>query len=104
MIGPFYTRDGSSWEPQNPTSTDAITCIGCGCCFKVCSRQVMRLHGVNELGEIFEVSEGVELDDRLNRMVMVVDQPGRFICARVCPKNCHTMSTLQASIIDNTRH
>ncbi|CCM80351.1 Putative ferredoxin-3 (fragment) [Rhizobium mesoamericanum STM3625] len=61
----------------------------------------MRLHGVYELGEVFEVSEGDELDDRLNRMVMVVDR--RCICARVCPKNCQTMSTLQMSIIDNTR-
>ncbi|WFU92053.1 ferredoxin III, nif-specific (plasmid) [Rhizobium sp. CC1099] len=94
MTGPFLTRDGSSWEPQYLTCIDAVTCIGCGRCFKVCSRQVMRLHGVDELGEIFEVSEDDDLDDQLNRMIMVVDQPGRSIgcgaCARVCPKNCQT--------------
>lgn len=48
----FTTRDGSIWMPSYLTSIDSNTCIGCCRCFKVCSRDVMHLHGVDDAGEI----------------------------------------------------
>ncbi|TIV72444.1 MAG: ferredoxin, partial [Mesorhizobium sp.] len=52
MMRTFTTRDGSLWMPSYLTSIDSKTCIGCGRCFKVCSRDVMHLHGVDDAGEI----------------------------------------------------
>ena len=42
----YLTRDGSAWTPEYLTVIDASKCIGCGHCYKVCSREVMHLQGV----------------------------------------------------------
>ncbi|RWL04210.1 ferredoxin III, nif-specific [Mesorhizobium sp.] len=95
MMRTFTTRDGSIWMPSYLTFIDSA-CIGCGRCFKVCSRDVMHLHGVDDAGEILGPcdDEDDDFDGELNRMMMVVDNAGRCIgcgaCARVCPKNCQT--------------
>ena len=93
----YTTRDGSAWMPEYLTRIDAATCIGCGRCFKVCSRDVMHLHGVDEAGQVLgrvEEGEDEDFDGELNRMIMIVDHAGACIgcgaCARVCPKNCQT--------------
>ncbi|MGX9120424.1 ferredoxin III, nif-specific [Mesorhizobium sp. BHbsci] len=95
MTRPFVTRDGSSWMPDYLTAIDGTTCIGCGRCFKVCSREVMHLYGVDDAGEILGICDDEDdFEGELNRMIMVVDHAGRCIgcgaCARVCPKNCQT--------------
>ena len=94
----FRTRDGSIWTPEYLTAIDPDTCIGCGRCYKVCSRDVMHLHGVNEdgevLGKVTEDDDDDDFDGELNRKIMVVDNAGACIgcsaCARVCPKDCQT--------------
>lgn len=93
----YATRDGTPWVPSYLTAIDAKTCIGCGRCFKVCSRDVMHLYGLNEDGEVLgKVTEedDDDFDGELNRKIMVLDNPGACIgcgsCNRVCPKNCQT--------------
>jgi Nif-specific ferredoxin III len=93
----YKTRDGSTWMPEYLVKIDGATCIGCGRCYKVCSRDVMHLYGVDDEGEILgrcEEGEDEDFDGELNRMIMVVDAAGSCIgcgaCARVCPKNCQT--------------
>ena len=93
----YATRDGTAWEPVYITAINGDTCIGCGRCFKVCSRDVMHLYGLSEdgavLGKVTEDDDD-DFDGELNRKIMVLDNAGACIgcgsCARVCPKTCQT--------------
>lgn len=88
----FTTRDGTPWEPAYLTAIDEERCIGCGRCFKVCSRGVMVLMGINEDDELVACND--EEDEEFERKVMAVNHPGDCIgcgaCARVCPKACQS--------------
>jgi Nif-specific ferredoxin III len=93
----YLTRDGSAWTPEFLTMIDGAKCIGCGRCYKVCSREVMHLHGVDDsgmvLGRVTEDDDD-DFDGELNRKIMIVDNSGACVgcgaCARVCPKDCQT--------------
>ncbi|MFL7865354.1 ferredoxin III, nif-specific [Vibrio cincinnatiensis] len=83
-----YTRGGEPWEPQFIEAIDEQKCIGCGRCFKVCSRNVFDLIEKEEIGE----------EDDYDEMMMVMtlkdqmDCIGCMSCAKVCPKNCQTFT------------
>lgn len=86
-----FTRDGSEWTPKFIQSLDSSTCIGCGRCYKVCSRDVFELVSREDL--VDEADEDDEYDDDENAMVMTVANAGDCIgceaCSKVCPKDCH---------------
>ena len=93
----FLTRDGSPWSPAYLAAIDPAKCIGCGRCYKVCSREVMHLHGVDDAGAVLgKVTEDDDddFDGELDRKIMIVDNSGACIgcgaCARVCPKDSQT--------------
>jgi Nif-specific ferredoxin III len=92
MSTPLSTRDGRDATAEYLETIDAAACIGCGRCFKVCGRGVMRLVGVDEDGAIVEIDD--EDDDEVERMIMVLDDAGACIgcgaCARVCAKGAQT--------------
>ncbi|MGY5583288.1 ferredoxin III, nif-specific [Vibrio cincinnatiensis] len=83
-----YTRGGEPWAPQFIEAIDEQKCIGCGRCFKVCSRNVFDLIEKEEIGE----------EDDYDEMMMVMtlkdqmDCIGCMSCAKVCPKNCQTFT------------
>jgi Nif-specific ferredoxin III len=90
-------RDGAIWEPEFLVAINDESCIGCGRCFKVCGRNVMKLKGLTDEGELIELDgdgEDDDDDDEIERKIMTMSDPGACIgcgaCARVCPRNCQT--------------
>jgi Nif-specific ferredoxin III len=83
------TRGGDSWQPNFIKALDGDSCIGCGRCYKVCSRDVFNLV---EKEDVDEDDDYYDEDEMM--MVMVVDNEmdciGCGSCAKVCPKNCHS--------------
>lgn len=82
------TRGGNAWIPAFVVELDQTTCIGCGRCYKVCSRNVF---------ELVERDMDDDDDDGFSddtSMVMVIANPmdciGCEACSKVCPKDCHT--------------
>lgn len=89
-------RDGRAWMPDYLVAINGTVCIGCGRCFKVCGRNVMRLRGLTEDEELIDLEDDEE-DEEIERKVMTMFDPGACIgcgaCARVCPTRCQTHST-----------
>ncbi|WP_210394694.1 ferredoxin III, nif-specific [Motiliproteus sediminis] len=85
------TQDGSAWEPQFITEIDQAKCIGCGRCYKVCSRDVLNLTEYEANDDDYD-DDYDDFDDDEQRMVMEVANAGDCIgceaCAKVCSKNC----------------
>lgn len=86
------TRGGKPWQPKFVTAVNYATCIGCGRCYKVCSRDVFDLKEKSDvLGDDFDDEDQDDI-----AMVMTVsdadDCIGCGACSRVCPKNCHSYS------------
>ncbi|PWI33866.1 ferredoxin III, nif-specific [Vibrio albus] len=83
------TRGGAIWEPQFIKELDAESCIGCGRCYKVCSRDVFNLvenENIDEDDDLYDEDEMM--------MVMAIENAedciGCGACAKVCAKNCHS--------------
>lgn len=90
----FLTRGGTPWTPDYLLSIDQGLCIGCGRCFKVCTRGVMELKGINDDGELCDPFDD---DEDIERKVMIVSNAGDCIgcgsCAKVCGTNAQAHGT-----------
>ncbi|MCQ1058572.1 ferredoxin III, nif-specific [Photobacterium sp. ZSDE20] len=77
------TRGGKPWVPTFISNVNQDVCIGCGRCYKVCSRNV------------FDLVERECDDDEDDQVMMVMniadgdDCIGCGACSRVCTKRCH---------------
>ena len=76
------TRGGADWYPKYIASLDQSRCLGCGRCFKACSRNVFELveREVDEDDDCEETSKVMRIADAL-------DCIGCEACAKVCPKS-----------------
>ena len=85
------TRGGSVWTPIYIVDLNQENCIGCGRCFKVCSRDVFELVEREAPDDIDEDDDDFSDD---TSMVMALknamDCIGCQACAKVCPKDCQT--------------
>lgn len=90
---------GVTWTPSFVTSLDQEKCIGCGRCFKVCSRDVLELVGMSADGEYVRVDEDDEDDDEYEKKVMTIAHQelciGCAACVKICPKKCYTHAPAQ---------
>jgi Nif-specific ferredoxin III len=87
---------GVEWTPKFVQSIDQGKCIGCGRCFKVCSRGVMQLRGVDEDGELIALAVGdddaddeAEYEKKVMTLVDAAACIGCQACSMVCPKKCY---------------
>jgi len=86
---------GETWTPTFVAALDDQKCIGCGRCFKVCSRGVLELVGLTEDGERVSVNIDDEDDDEeYEKKVMTIAHQelciGCTACAKICPKKCYS--------------
>lgn len=106
------TLGGEEWTPQFVEALDAKKCIGCGRCFRVCSRDVFELverESLNLDDEIDEYDDddpfGDDDDDDGfaddTSMVMSLknrnDCIGCEACSKICPKDCFSHMTADAA-------
>ena len=86
------TRGGQEWVPVYIVDLNQENCIGCGRCFKVCSRDVFELVEREAMDDLDDDDDDSFSDD--NSMVMAIKNGGDCIgcqaCAKVCPKDCQT--------------
>jgi len=90
------TRGGADWTPEFVTALDALKCIGCGRCYKVCPRDVFTLADRAEV--VGEDDDMFDEDDEMKVMVIQdgMDCIGCKACAAVCPKQCHSHAAAAA--------
>ena len=83
------TRGGAEWYPKYIASLDQSRCIGCGRCFKTCSRSVFQLveREVDEDDDGEETSKVMQIAD-------ADDCIGCQACGKVCAKSCITFEAL----------
>lgn len=87
-----YTRGGEQWEPKFISELNQESCIGCGRCYKVCSRDVFDLIE-KEISDEDDDDLYDDYDDEVMMVMAVKDEQdcvGCGSCAKVCPKNCHS--------------
>jgi Nif-specific ferredoxin III len=103
MMGSFSVTlpSGEIWTPSFVAELDQGKCIGCGRCYKVCSRDVLQLVGIDEDGEIVALAGGEDDDDddeEYEKKVMTIANKenciGCLACSKICPKKCYTHSPL----------
>ncbi len=93
--------DGRSWVPRFVQALNRDKCIGCGRCYRVCGRDVLKLVGLTDDGETVAIAVGEDDDDdgEYEKKVMTIAQPQNCVgceaCARICPKKCYTHAPMR---------
>ncbi len=77
------TRGGAAWYPSYVLSLDQSRCIGCGRCFKTCSRSVFQLVAREQ-----DDDDDCEETSKVMSIVDALDCIGCTACSKVCPKSC----------------
>ena len=89
---------GEVWTPNFVADLDQGKCIGCGRCFKVCSRDVLQLVGIDEDGAVIALNSEDDDDEEYEKKVMTIAHQENCIgceaCSKICPKKCYTHSPL----------
>lgn len=81
------TYGGKEWVPEFVQKIDPEKCLGCGRCYKVCGRNVLRL-----IDKPFDDDEDEYGDDMGNKVMTVADRDdciGCGACGRICAKHCY---------------
>ena len=91
--------NGEIWTPNFVADLNQEKCIGCGRCYKVCSREVLQLVGIDADGEIIALAADDDDDDEeYEKKVMTIAHKENCIgceaCSKICPKKCYTHSPL----------
>lgn len=90
---------GEVWTPAFVQGIDEKKCIGCGRCFRVCSRGVLELVGLDEDGKRIALDPDDDENDEYEKKVMTIARGelciGCTACARICPKKCYTHAAAQ---------
>lgn len=85
---------GVIWTPVFVQSINEAKCIGCGRCFRVCSRGVLELVGLDEEGERVVLDPDGDDEEEYEKKVMTIARGelciGCEACSKICPKNCYT--------------
>ena len=81
------TKGGEDWTPTFVETIDEEKCIGCGRCFKACSRKVLGPEDYED-----EETESI-------RMTMTIVQADACIgcagCGVTCPKRCFSFQPME---------
>ena len=87
------TRGGEEWTPTFVTALDQSQCIGCGRCFKVCSREVFELVEREADDDDMDDYDDDDFSDDTSMVMSLsnaLDCIGCKACASVCSKKCLT--------------
>jgi Nif-specific ferredoxin III len=80
------TKGGADWTPEFIEAIDPAKCIGCGRCYKACTRGVLG-------------PDDFEDEDDMIRLVMTVvnadDCIGCTACSKACAKGCISFTTIE---------
>jgi len=84
----FKTLGGTDWAPMYVLGIDQERCIGCGRCYKVCGRSVLK-----PVEKPYEEDDDEYGDDMGNTVMSIENRDdciGCEACARTCVKKCYT--------------
>ena len=89
------TRGGTPWTPEFAVTLDGKKCIGCGRCYKVCTRDVLEL--IDRSEDDLPEDDDEDDSDSISSVMSLADPmdcTGCGACSRVCPKACFTNSPM----------
>jgi len=87
------TRGGAEWVPHFVAALNQTRCIGCGRCFKACSRDVFALVAREQ-----DDDDDCEETSKVMSIVHPEDCIGCQACGKVCPKACLTHEILAMAV------